>query len=221
MPAMPCLTAANCLLKRPTWNLITYITRCTRWCSPEDMYCWPCPTRVLAWTRKRKHASSSHFFTTKVQGKGTGLGLATVYGVVKQSGGYVWVYSEVGNGTSFKIYLPRVDQIEEEVLPAISSEAPRGAGTILLAEDEQEVREVAKQFLESGGYTVLEARDGLEAVRIAEQHDGIIHLLVTDMVMPGMTGRELATCIQERRQGLHVIFMSGYSEYAAVESSAF
>jgi two-component system cell cycle sensor histidine kinase/response regulator CckA len=159
------------------------------------------------------------FFTTKVQGKGTGLGLATVYGVVKQSGGYVWVYSEVGNGTSFKIYLPRVDQIEEEVLPAISSEAPRGAGTILLAEDEQEVREVAKQFLESGGYTVLEARDGLEAVRIAEQHDGIIHLLVTDMVMPGMTGRELATCIQERRQGLHVIFMSGYSEYAAVEAA--
>jgi len=159
------------------------------------------------------------FFTTKVQGKGTGLGLATVYGVVKQSGGYVWVYSEVGKGTSFKIYLPRVDQIEEEMPPAISSEAPRGAGTILLAEDEQEVREVAKQFLESGGYTVLEARDGLEAVRIAEQHDGIIHLLVTDMVMPGMTGRELASCIQERRRGLHVIFMSGYSEYAAVEAA--
>jgi two-component system cell cycle sensor histidine kinase/response regulator CckA len=158
------------------------------------------------------------FFTTKVQGKGTGLGLATVYGVVKQSGGYVWVYSEVGKGTSFKIYLPRVDQPEDEALPTLSSEAPRGVGTILLAEDEQEVREVAREFLESGGYTVLEARDGADALGLADQYAGVIDLLVTDMVMPGMTGQELAARIKEKRKGLHVIFMSGYSEYAAVEA---
>jgi two-component system, cell cycle sensor histidine kinase and response regulator CckA len=159
------------------------------------------------------------FFTTKGQGKGTGLGLSTVYGVVKQSGGYVWVYSEIGKGTSFKIYLPRVDQAEDAASPVPSSEAPLGAGTILLAEDEQEVREVAREFLESGGYTVLEARDGADALRLAEQHAGIIDLLVTDMVMPGMTGQELAARIQEKRKGLHVIFMSGYSEYAAVEAA--
>jgi len=159
------------------------------------------------------------FFTTKGQGKGTGLGLSTVYGVVKQSGGYVWVYSEINKGTSFKIYLPRVDQAEDEASPVPSSEAPIGAGTILLAEDEQEVREVAREFLESGGYTVLEARDGADALRLAEQHPGVIDLLVTDMVMPGMTGQELATRIHEKRKGLHVIFMSGYSEYAAVEAA--
>jgi two-component system cell cycle sensor histidine kinase/response regulator CckA len=159
------------------------------------------------------------FFTTKMQGKGTGLGLATVYGVVKQSGGYVWVYSEVGQGTSFKIYLPRVDQPEDEPLPPASSEAPRGFGTILLAEDEQEVREVAREFLESGGYTVLEARDGTDALRIAEQHNGALDLLVTDMVMPGISGQELATRIVEKYPGLQVIFMSGYSEYAAVEAA--
>jgi two-component system cell cycle sensor histidine kinase/response regulator CckA len=159
------------------------------------------------------------FFTTKVQGKGTGLGLSTVYGVVKQSGGYVWVYSELGKGTSFKIYLPRVDQVEDAAIPAVSTEAPRGAGTILLAEDEQEVREVAREFLESGGYTVLEARDGTDALRLAEQHAGTIDLLVSDMVMPGMTGQELAARMRETRKGLHVIFMSGYSEYAAGEAA--
>ena len=158
------------------------------------------------------------FFTTKVQGKGTGLGLATVYGVVKQSGGYIWVYSEVGKGTSFKIYLPRVDQLEEESQDQGSTEAPRGAGTILLAEDEQEVREVAREFLESGGYTVLEARDGADALQLSEKHAGTIDLLVTDMVMPGITGQELAARLHAKRKGLQVIFMSGYSEYAAVES---
>ncbi|HEY8716780.1 MAG TPA: PAS domain S-box protein [Candidatus Acidoferrum sp.] len=159
------------------------------------------------------------FFTTKGQGKGTGLGLSTVYGVVKQSGGYVWVYSEIGKGTSFKIYLPRVDQKEDDATPAASTEAPRGAGTILLAEDELEVREVAREFLESGGYTVLEAHDGAEALKLAEAHAGAIDLLVTDMVMPGMTGKDLSVKIQEKRKGLQVIFMSGYSEYHAVESA--
>src|SRR5215471_12538961 len=111
------------------------------------------------------------FFTTKEQGKGTGLGLATVYGVVKQSGGFVWVYSEVGKGSCFKIYLPRIDQAEEKPgAPAPFIEAPRGTETILLAEDEQDVREVAREFLESGGYKVIEARDGAEALGLVEKH---------------------------------------------------
>jgi two-component system cell cycle sensor histidine kinase/response regulator CckA len=160
------------------------------------------------------------FFTTKEQGKGTGLGLATVYGVVKQSGGFIWVYSELGKGTSFKIYLPRVDQVAEKLgVPQTFPDAPRGTETVLLAEDEQDVREVAREFLESGGYTVLEARDGAEAIQIAAQHAGLIDLLVTDMVMPRMTGQELARRLQQNRAGLRVIYMSGYSEHAAAEAA--
>ncbi len=160
------------------------------------------------------------FFTTKAQGKGTGLGLATVYGVVKQSGGFIWVYSEVGRGTSFKIYLPRVDQVVERISPVLSaSEAPRGTETILLAEDEQDVREVAREFLESGGYTVIEARDGTEALKLAEKHVGALDMLITDMVMPGMTGQELAARLAEKREGLRVLYMSGYSEQVALESA--
>jgi two-component system, cell cycle sensor histidine kinase and response regulator CckA len=160
------------------------------------------------------------FFTTKEQGKGTGLGLATVYGVVKQSGGFIWVYSEVDRGSCFKIYLPRVDQPVEEIGTAQSaSKAPRGTATILVAEDEQDVREVAREFLESGGYTVIEARDGAEAVKIVENREGAIGLLITDMVMPGMTGQELAGRLQARRAGLRVLYMSGYSERAATESA--
>jgi PAS domain S-box-containing protein len=160
------------------------------------------------------------FFTTKEQGKGTGLGLATVYGVVKQSGGFIWVYSELGKGTSFKIYLPRVDQQTEKAgAPITSSEAPRGTEIVLLAEDEQDVREVAREFLESGGYTVLEARNGADALQIAAKHTGSIDLLVTDMVMPGMSGQELAGRLQQSRSGLRVIYMSGYSEHAAAEAA--
>lgn len=159
------------------------------------------------------------FFTTKAQGKGTGLGLATVYGVVKQSGGFIWVYSELGQGTTFKIYIPRVDQPVDRLSPTTpSSEAPRGNETILLTEDEQDVREVAREFLESGGYTVIEARDGLEAMRLVEKHQGAIDLLITDMVMPGMTGQELASRLKERRPELRMLYMSGYSERAAAES---
>jgi two-component system cell cycle sensor histidine kinase/response regulator CckA len=160
------------------------------------------------------------FFTTKEQGKGTGLGLSTVYGVVKQSGGFIWVYSEVGKGTSFKIYLPRVDQpVEGTGVKQPLAEAPRGTETILLAEDEQDVRELAREFLESGGYTVLEATNGQDALRVAAEHTGKIHLLVTDMVMPGMSGQQLAAQLQPEHAGLSVIYMSGYSEHAGSEAS--
>jgi PAS domain S-box-containing protein len=160
------------------------------------------------------------FFTTKPQGKGTGLGLATVYGVVKQSGGFIWVYSELGRGTSFKIYLPRVDQPVEQIGSThAAAEAPRGTETILLAEDEQDVREVAREFLESGGYTVIEARDGADALGRVEKHEGTIDLLVTDMVMPGMTGQELSTRLRRIRADLRVLYMSGYSERAAMDSA--
>jgi two-component system cell cycle sensor histidine kinase/response regulator CckA len=160
------------------------------------------------------------FFTTKEQGKGTGLGLSTVYGVVKQSGGFIWVYSELGKGTSFKIYLPRVDQPVEQgeaALPFV--EAPRGTETVLLAEDEQDVRDVAREFLESAGYTVIQARDGEDALRVAARHSGQIKLLVTDMVMPGMTGPQLAARLREKHNALAVVYMSGYSEHSAAEAA--
>ncbi len=158
------------------------------------------------------------FFTTKEKGKGTGLGLATVYGIVKQSGGFIWVYSELGKGTSFKIYLPRLDQVEDQVgAPHSPGEVPMGTETVLLTEDEQDVREIAREFLESGGYRVIEAKDGAEAIQLAAKHRGKIQLLVTDMVMPGMTGQELAVRLQSEHPGLCVVFMSGYSEHAATE----
>jgi two-component system, cell cycle sensor histidine kinase and response regulator CckA len=158
------------------------------------------------------------FFTTKEKGKGTGLGLATVYGIVKQSGGFIWVYSELGKGTSFKIYLPRLDQREDQIgVPHNPGEVPMGTETVLLTEDEQDVREIAREFLESGGYSVIEAKDGAEAIELAAKHRGKIQLLVTDMVMPGMTGQELAVKLQSEHPGLCVVFMSGYSEHAATE----
>jgi two-component system, cell cycle sensor histidine kinase and response regulator CckA len=158
------------------------------------------------------------FFTTKEKGKGTGLGLATVYGIVKQSGGFIWVYSELGKGTSFKIYLPRVGQMEDHIAPPrTTTELPKGTETVLLTEDEQDVREIAREFLESAGYRVIEAKDGADAIRLAAAHRGEIQLLVTDMVMPGMTGQELAVRLQAEYPGLNVVFMSGYSEHAATE----
>jgi len=158
------------------------------------------------------------FFTTKEKGKGTGLGLAMVYGIVKQSGGFIWVYSELGKGTSFKIYLPRVEQNEQQpAAPRPSTDVPTGSETVLLTEDEQDVREIARQFLESGGYRVIEAKNGADAIRLAAQHRGEIQLLVTDMVMPGMTGQELAVRLKTEHPGLNVVFMSGYSEHAATE----
>jgi two-component system, cell cycle sensor histidine kinase and response regulator CckA len=156
------------------------------------------------------------FFTTKEVGKGTGLGLATVYGVIKQSGGYIWVSSEQGRGSTFQVYLPQVQQEPLPVpLPAIREEVPFGTETVLIAEDEKEVREIAREFLCLSGYTVLEARDGAEALKIAAAHAGPIHVLITDMIMPTVGGRELAERISEARPETKIIYMSGYAEYSA------
>jgi PAS domain S-box-containing protein len=155
------------------------------------------------------------FFTTKGT-KGTGLGLSTVYGIVKQSGGYIWVYSEVGKGTTFKIYFPQVAERAEPPALAPSAEeaaaVESGTETILLAEDEANLRYLARQFLEKQGYKVIEAADGTAAMQIAVAHSGVIHLLLTDVIMPGMNGRELAQRISEIRPQTKVLYMSGYTE---------
>jgi two-component system cell cycle sensor histidine kinase/response regulator CckA len=157
------------------------------------------------------------FFTTKEFGKGTGLGLATVYGIVKQSGGYVWVYSEPGRGATFKVYLPRVEQTGEPVAaPQPPARALGGTETILLAEDEAAVRNLARRVLERHGYKLLLAATGREGVRLAEQHGGPIDLLVTDVVMPEMGGRELAQLLTTRQPKLKVLFLSGYTDDAIV-----
>ena len=154
------------------------------------------------------------FFTTKPVGKGTGLGLATVYGVVQQSGGYIWLYSELGHGTSFKIYLPRVDadgpQPAEEEQRASALD---GSETVLVAEDEEAVRLIIAKALEARGYRVLSARDGSEALELAAGHGGI-DLLVTDVVMPDMNGRELSRCLTEARPNLRTLYLSGYTDDA-------
>jgi PAS domain S-box-containing protein len=159
------------------------------------------------------------FFTTKEKGKGTGLGLATVYGIVKQSGGYVWVYSEPGRGTSFKVYLPRIE--EETALPSLESVAesranPRGSETVLLVEDEKGVRELAREYLQMIGYSVIEAENGHAALELASRHNGKIHLLMTDVVMPGISGRELSERVRTVRPDMRVLFMSGYTDQAVV-----
>jgi PAS domain S-box-containing protein len=149
------------------------------------------------------------FFTTKAPGKGTGLGLATVYGIVKQSGGHIWVYSEIGHGTSFKVYLPRVEAAAS-VVAAAPQLTRRGTETILLTEDDREVRALAHEALELSGYSMLEAATPADALRIAQEHSGVIHLLLTDVVMPGMNGRALADRMLAQRPNLKVLFMSGY-----------
>jgi PAS domain S-box-containing protein len=169
------------------------------------------------------------FFTTKGQ-RGTGLGLSTVYGIVKQSGGYIWVSSEPGKGTSFKIYLPRVAEASASDQPnatiessfagqefaqresAVREFAEPGTETILLAEDEANLRYLARQFLEKQGYRVIEAADGAAAMQIAVAHEGTIHLLLTDVIMPGMNGRELAQRVAEIRPNTKILYMSGYTE---------
>jgi PAS domain S-box-containing protein len=152
------------------------------------------------------------FFTTKGVGKGTGLGLSTVYGVVKQSGGHIWVYSELGHGTTFKIYLPRIEREEVDKKAGKSAAATGGSETILLVEDFVPLLELACELLESCGYNVLHSRDPLEAIRIAEQHEGPIPLLVTDVVMPKMSGRTLAQKLRALRPDMRVLYISGYTD---------
>jgi PAS domain S-box-containing protein len=153
------------------------------------------------------------FFTTKGPGKGTGLGLATVYGVVKQSGGYIYVYSEVNRGTTFKIYLPQVNaELDKVSSDTQKKQNVRGSETILFVEDEQSVRELVRDYLVGGGYCMLEASDGTQALKVAAAHPGPIHMLITDVVMPHLSGPELATTLSAERPNIKVLFISGYTD---------
>jgi two-component system cell cycle sensor histidine kinase/response regulator CckA len=156
------------------------------------------------------------FFTTKEAGKGTGLGLSTVFGIVQQSGGNVWAYSEPGVGSTFKVYLPRVDAAVD-VQRREREDTPRsGTETILLVEDEDQVRDVARDILRRHGYTVLEASNAGEALLICDSHAGPIHLLLTDVVMPHVGGPELARRLLGVRPRMRVLVMSGYTDDAAL-----
>ena len=158
------------------------------------------------------------FFTTKEVGKGTGLGLATVYGIAKQSGGHITVYSEPGHGAVFKLYLPRVEEGPGTAEPARPTEITRrGSETVLLVEDDEPLRTLAREILSIQGYTVLDATSPSEALRLADAHPGPIHLLLTDVVMPQMNGRQVADHLLAARPGLKVLFMSGYTDAAIVE----
>jgi len=151
------------------------------------------------------------FFTTKEKGKGTGLGLSMVYGVVKQSGGYIEVLSEPGAGTTFNIYLPKVEVAADPQKPQELPASMLGNETLLLVEDEASLRKLSRHLLELCGYQVLEADSGVEALRVSRNHQGTIHLLLTDVVMPGMSGRVLADQITKERQNTRVVYMSGYT----------
>jgi two-component system cell cycle sensor histidine kinase/response regulator CckA len=152
------------------------------------------------------------FFTTKERGRGTGLGLATVYGIVRQSGGFIWVYSEPGRGATFKVYLPAVDAEVTAESDRPVGESPRGSETVVLVEDDKQVRELAQRVLERQGYRVLPAADATEALRLPQLDAGPIHLLVTDVIMPGMNGRELAERLGVRYPDLKVLYVSGYTD---------
>jgi CheY-like chemotaxis protein len=158
------------------------------------------------------------FFTTKSEDQGTGLGLATVYGIVRQSGGHVLVYSEVGHGTSFRVLLPFATAAEAPApSPSIDrEEAPRGSETILLAEDEERLRRIATRILADQGYEVIAARDGEEALRMVRMRAGAIDLLVTDLVMPGLNGVELWEEVRSEYPSIPALFLSGWASNAVV-----
>ncbi|MEO8069933.1 MAG: response regulator [Acidobacteriota bacterium] len=161
------------------------------------------------------------FFTTKEKGKGTGLGLSTTYGIVKQSKGYIWVYSELGRGTTFKVYLPRAAATVDpmQVTPLSTPMARRASGTVLLVEDEMGVRRLSKRILDDAGYHVLEAQSADEAEALFDQHAGAVDLIVTDVIMPGCGGPELVGRLKIKAPALRVLYMSGYTEKAAARQS--
>jgi two-component system cell cycle sensor histidine kinase/response regulator CckA len=153
------------------------------------------------------------FFTTKPRDRGTGLGLSMVYGIVKQSGGYIWADSEPGHGTTFKVFFPRVEGPRDDAEAVAAGSSPPGRETVLLAEDEDSVRRLARRILEEAGYTVLEAREATEALATSEAWDGPIDLLVTDVVMPELNGRELAERLSALRPGIQIVYISGYTDH--------
>jgi len=198
----------------------------------DDEYCWlhmaaqPGPYVMLAVSdtgtgmdKETRSRIFEPFFSTKEEGQGTGLGLSTVYGIVKQSGGNIWVYTEPGHGTTFKIYFPRIEKAPQAgKREEASGGSFRGSETILLVEDEEMVRDFAYEVLGEMGYTVLEAGSGEEALRICEGHKGPIHLLLTDVVMPKMSGRELAGSCIRRHPGIKVMYMSGHTDNSVVQN---
>ncbi len=158
------------------------------------------------------------FYTTKEEGQGTGLGLATVYGIVKQNGGFIWVYSEPGLGTTFKVYLPRAEAHAEKSTAARSREgSPQGHETLLLVEDEAAVRESTREFLSRSGYTVLEAPNGEDALRVSREYCGQIQLMISDVVMPKMSGPALALQLAAERPQMKALFVSGYAESTVLQ----
>jgi CheY-like chemotaxis protein len=167
-----------------------------------------------------RHRIFEPFFTTKEANRGTGLGLATVYGVVKQNNGDIQIQSKKGEGTTFRIYLPRVKGEDAQIEVPAKVEMPTGSETILLVEDDMPVREVARTILEGQGYTVLEAEDGFEALDIAGNRAGAIDLLLVDVVMPKMSGQLLVQKLLARRPNLKVLYMSGYTGDAITQHGA-